>query len=107
MATPGTLPLAKGMSRSQRDPDRALLGHHSYSGRPEPEAPRGDLVGLWVDGRDGAVLAVRHPHPVGAERDPAGAVAHPDLLGLGGGRIDPQHRVAAGPGRPAGAVAPY
>jgi diketogulonate reductase-like aldo/keto reductase len=94
-------------SCSQRDPDRALLGHHGHSGRPEPEAPRGDLIGLGVDGRDGAVQAVGHPHPVGAEGDPAGAVAHPDLLGLGGGRVDPQHRVAAAAGHPDGAVAEH
>ena len=48
MATPGIATVGEEMSRSQRDPDRALLGHHGHGGRPEPQALRGDQAGLGV-----------------------------------------------------------
>jgi peptide/nickel transport system substrate-binding protein len=67
--------------------------------------PGADLVALRVDRRDRAVLAVGHPHPLGPERDPGGAVADPDRRDGGAGRVDPQHRVAPGGGHPDGAVA--
>ena len=41
------------LSGGKRDPDRTLLDRHG--GRPEPQVPRADLVGLGVDPGDGAV----------------------------------------------------
>src|SRR5215218_2525370 len=82
-----------------------LLEVDGHGGRPESQALGADFVALGVDGAERAVLTVGHPYLVGAERDPAGAVAHRDRLPFGGGRVDPQHRVAPAAGHPDGAVA--